>query len=224
MFYAAVILIFLGLFLLLYIFLSLSTSKSIRQPEEMRPVQNSEVLEKHIENKEKHIEKEEKSEQEISHLKKEIPVRKNGQELSTPGVMRFQWVDTADNSEKMIQKPVQEEIPIETFSTEGILFLDYGRKVHLNAGRFERIDPELFMKLKRSGRSDIVIRGTEFTIHTGNATHRYPSTELEQILFLDGGIALVPLDEKEPVSVFLTESVHEIRDHIKRNSGEAMRV
>jgi len=215
MFYLAIGLIGIGLFLMLFIFLSPAREekRALNQEVPSPPVSAgiTESLEEPMPASEAITEPEKIP---------SVPSVKWAQDdLKKSDNSRFQWVNKIED-----KNPQQKaESNQDNFSAEGILFIDYGRQVHINAGNFDTITPEIFMKLQRMGRSDIVINRDEFSVHTGNASYRFAPENLEQIFFMDSGIALVPLDYSEPVFIFLTESVDDMRSFIRKYSRESAR-
>ena len=198
MFYLAIALIGLGLLIMFYIFLSVSGSgeSGDRHAPVERPLNPGQ-----------------QSVQDSGPDMRELPRKRvPAPALKTPAPsVRFQWVDTGQASPG--RAPSGEQL-----IAEGVLFLDHGRQIHLNAGRFDRLDSSSFLNLKRAGSADMKVLPDGFTIHCGRASYRLSSESLEQILFLNGGIALVPSARSEAVVVFLTEATDRIREFVKKYS------
>lgn len=100
----------------------------------------------------------------------------------------------------------------------GILFLDPSRRVKDEAARTGELSPDLYAGIKRMGHGTLVVQGSDFLIQCANATYRYSSADLDQILFVRGGIALVPYPIDQPIPVFITERHEEIREFIRSHS------
>lgn len=106
----------------------------------------------------------------------------------------------------------------EVLFSRGILFFDHNRQLPLQMEKMDQTPLAFFSSLKRSGEATLSIENGNFILHGPNASYRYHSGDLDQILFLKGGVGLVPLNRSYPIPVFLTEEFEKIKDFIKQNS------
>lgn len=111
--------------------------------------------------------------------------------------------------------PEPEEDPVRI---DGILFMDRSRQIHVHADRLKNSPLHFFQELKREGKGSLSIQGRNFRIDTAHSSHNYSASDLEQILFLQKGVALVPLNRSLSVPVFITDRPDEIKNFIKRHS------
>ncbi|MCB1308201.1 MAG: hypothetical protein KDK30_08490 [Leptospiraceae bacterium] len=106
----------------------------------------------------------------------------------------------------------------EQFITRGVLYQDHGRRIPGRIGRVEDMPVRYFQELRRVGRGTLIIEGSTFMIHCGNASYSYSAGDLEQIVFQPGGVALVPLLPDRPVPVFITHDSEGVKKYIKRHA------
>ncbi len=114
-----------------------------------------------------------------------------------------------------VRTPHAEEEPV---LINGVLFLDQGRQIQFQAGKMQDSPLRFFQELKRVGKGTLTLQGSNFRIDTAHATHNYSAPDLEQILFLHRGVALVPSNRSLPVPVFLTDTPDQVKEFIKRHS------
>lgn len=100
----------------------------------------------------------------------------------------------------------------------GILYLDPARRVRDESARSGDVRPEVLMALTRVGPATLVVQGADFIVHAGNATYRYASSELDQILFVRGGVALITAGASTPIPVFLTEQHDIVKEYVRSRS------
>lgn len=118
--------------------------------------------------------------------------------------------------EREPQTPMEpEEDPVHV---DGVLFIDRSRQIHVHADRLKNSPLNFFQELKREGKGTLTVQGKNFRIDTANASHNYSASDLEQILFLQKGLALIPMNKSSSVPVFITDRPDEIKDFIKRHS------
>lgn len=115
----------------------------------------------------------------------------------------------------------REEKKNEQLIVTGVLFLDHGRQIQYRAGTMPENPESFFSEMKRVDQGSLILQGPRFQIVCGNANYQYGASELEQILFIKGGIALIPLSQKRPVPVFLTEDMDRVRSYVERYSTVA---
>jgi len=100
---------------------------------------------------------------------------------------------------------------------DGVLYLSRGRHLPV-LFLSEENSPRGFDDLKRVGRGTLIAEGGGFYIRCGNAGYSYSVAELEQIVFRDRGLALIPVLSNRPVPVFITENSDDLKDYIKKNA------
>ncbi len=136
---------------------------------------------------------------------------------STPPVWRPRASVVTDGSAAPLRlSPAKRET--KDLIVSGILFLDPSRRVKDEAARTGELSPDLYAGIKRMGQGTLVVQGSDFLIQCANATYRYSAADLDQILFVRGGVALIPYPVDQPIPVFITERHEEIREFIRSHS------
>jgi len=101
----------------------------------------------------------------------------------------------------------------------GALFLDHARNLSVyNTKNPEELPPRIFADFKRVGKGSLVCEANGFMFKSGHAVYNYPVGDLEQIVFLATGLALLPGSVKSPIAIFLTDESDRVRDFIRENS------
>ncbi len=120
---------------------------------------------------------------------------------------------------KSIRPSVDRSYPEEEqLIVAGVLFIDQGRSIPFQLEKFRDVPGRFFSGLRRIGRASLVIQGSQFIIHCGNAVYTVSAAELEQVLFQDQGVAFVPILPDKPVNVFITEHSQKIKEYIQKRS------
>ncbi len=102
----------------------------------------------------------------------------------------------------------------------GTLFLDHARNLSLLAGRgLEDLPPRMFADFKRVGKGSLVCEGQGFFFKSGNTLHSYSTNDLEQIVFLNSGLALVPGSVQSPIAIVLTDESDRVKAFIRENAA-----
>lgn len=108
--------------------------------------------------------------------------------------------------------------PDSGITVQGTLYLDYGRRIfRLQSGDGDQM-LKLFPELKRIGAGTMSIDAAAFRILCGPAIYSYTASELEQILFQSGGLALLPSSPAAPAPLFLTDQFEQVRQYLKRRA------
>ncbi|MCB1160047.1 MAG: hypothetical protein H7A25_19210 [Leptospiraceae bacterium] len=111
----------------------------------------------------------------------------------------------------------EEEVQEETgFALDGILFLDYGRKIPYDDRNIQNIDweEEFFEHFKRVGNVRLREEEDSFEFHHQNTIHRYSVPSLSQVIFYDNAFSLLPKDDETPIPLFFTEKVDRFKDFL----------
>ena len=101
---------------------------------------------------------------------------------------------------------------------EGALYLDQkqsSRKLYANKGELPIRD---YNSIHRIGRAILSTQDDTILLQSGNASYHYAAEDLDQIIFQDKGIALVPHSSKQPGAIFLSMEIARVKDHIKAYS------
>ncbi|HMU84150.1 MAG TPA: hypothetical protein PKE49_08445 [Leptospiraceae bacterium] len=102
----------------------------------------------------------------------------------------------------------------------GTLFLDHARNLSLLSSRgTEDLPPRMFSDFKRVGKGSLVCEGEGFFFKSGNSVHAYSTGDLEQIVFLSSGVALVPGSTQSPIAIFLTDESDRVKAFIRENAA-----
>lgn len=105
---------------------------------------------------------------------------------------------------------------------QGSLYLDYGRRIfRMQPGAAEQL-LKIFPELKRIGPATLSVEPGAFRILCGHAIYSYTASELEQILFQPGGLALLPASAATPAPLFLSERAAEVRLYLKKRARTAI--
>ncbi|MCE9597498.1 MAG: hypothetical protein K8S54_05980 [Spirochaetia bacterium] len=101
----------------------------------------------------------------------------------------------------------------------GALYLDHARNLSIfNTRNPEELPARVFSDFKRVGKGSLVCEGTGFFFKSGHASYQYPVGDLEQIVFLETGVALLPASVKSPIAIFLTDESDRVKAFIRENS------
>jgi hypothetical protein len=236
MFYAAVILILIGLLSLLYIVITSSVEKKDQPAADFsikeEPVNThyesyytnrapAQTEEQNLPDPVSFADQLKESERKFSENGSDLP----GLSISGPPLSP---ADTLLDKEKLklalrslnkkelkLPEPPAEEPQI---LVTGVLFFDHGRQFPERMHQLEDMPERFYHELKRAGTGNLLIKGKKITIHCQNAQYNYNTRDLEQILFLPKGVGFIPLNLKRPVPIFLTEDSAQIRSFIRQHS------
>lgn len=101
----------------------------------------------------------------------------------------------------------------------GALYLDHARNLSIfNTRNPEELPARVFSDFKRVGKGSLVCEGSGFFFKSGHASYQYPVGDLEQIVFLETGVALLPASVKSPIAIFLTDESDRVKAFIRENS------
>ncbi len=101
---------------------------------------------------------------------------------------------------------------------QGVLFFDHGRRLPQRMHQLDDLPERFYQELKRAGTANLVIKGRKVVIQCPNAQYYYNTSDLEQILFLPKGVGFVPVNQKRPVPVFITENPSAVKNFIRQHS------
>lgn len=110
-----------------------------------------------------------------------------------------------------------QQTPLSTPVITGVLFHDLNRRCIQAVDRWKEIPVDFYEEFKRIGPGTLHYSDGAFRIETDDSTHSYDIGDMEQILFLDGGLALIPTGRKA-VPVFLTAESRRIKSFLAENS------
>jgi hypothetical protein len=137
------------------------------------------------------------------------------------GNLRLRAVDSEGLAESLRLLTRQETPPAardDTLVVRGVLYLDRGRRLERMLGHAPETLERLFSELTRIGPATLSADGGGFLIHSGNASYSYSASDLDQIIFQAGGVALAPAQTDRPCALFLCEESDRIKDYIKRRA------
>ena len=144
----------------------------------------------------------------------ELPPRENWKRMDTRSLQNTLKV----YGEKETLRPDEER----SLVVQGVLYLNHNRSLPLLHGtqgaQVGGETLEAYADVKRVGPGSLVLEGSGFYIRCGNASYSYSTTDLEQILFQERGIALIPDSPNRPAPLFITENPEVIKDYIKRHA------
>lgn len=195
MFYFALILIFAGLACLLYLFVAvfMSNDQKTNRSSPKPSVQNT----------------------------NQHRVKK-----TTGPVVQIQKPASVPSEKKFSPPPtVKQEMPEEKNETEsvagpvlhGTLYYDQHRRCIQAVDHWNEVPSDFFEELKRVGPGILHYRDGAFQVETDEQRVEYEIGEMEQILFLDGGLALIPSGRKA-AGVFLTRDSRKLKNFLAENS------
>ena len=137
----------------------------------------------------------------------------------------FRRIDTDALADTLRVYARREAAPRETeqpLIVGGILYLNNSRYLPAAAGESPAGEtdfaPRAFANLRRVGQGTLVMEGGGFHIHCGNANYSYTVSDLEQIVFQDRGVALIPTRHDHAVPVFITAEPERIKNYIKKHA------
>ncbi len=99
---------------------------------------------------------------------------------------------------------------------EGILYLDQEqscRKIRNGSGALNIS----FNGVQRVGSAKLWIENDVFKIFSGNASFVYLAQTLDQIVFHEVGIALIPNLHYQAAAIFLSEEIEKIKTYMQKN-------
>ena len=131
----------------------------------------------------------------------------------------FTSPEIIDSTEVVGEDLEMEESP---FRLEGVLYLDHGRKIPFTDKNLkEKNLLEELNGLKRGGEVLLSVEKGIFHFKSANAVYSYAADELEQVIFMDEGFVMIPVDRKLPVPLLLTESVSVMKEYlVKKKKAE----
>lgn len=137
------------------------------------------------------------------------------------GNLRLRAIDSEGLAESLRLLSRQETTPAardESLVVRGVLYLDRGRRLERMIGHAPESLERLFSELTRIGPATLSADGGGFLIHSGNASYSYSASDLDQIIFQSGGVALAPAQTDRPCALFLCEDSERIKDYIKKRA------
>lgn len=137
------------------------------------------------------------------------------------GNLRLRAIDSEGLAESLRLLSRQETAPTareESLVVRGVLYLDRGRRLERMIGHAPESLERLFSELTRIGPATFSADGGGFLIHSGNASYSYSASDLDQIIFQSGGVALAPAQTDRPCALFLCEESERIKDYIKKRA------
>jgi hypothetical protein len=137
------------------------------------------------------------------------------------GNLRLRAIDSEGLAESLRLLTRQETTPAareESLVVRGVLYLDRGRRLERMIGHAPESLERLFSELTRIGPATLSADGGGFLIHSGNASYSYSASDLDQIIFQSGGVALAPAQSDRPCALFLCEESERIKDYIKKRA------
>ncbi|MCB1324738.1 MAG: hypothetical protein H7A21_19085 [Spirochaetales bacterium] len=108
--------------------------------------------------------------------------------------------------------------PEEQLIVTGVLYQDHGRRIPHQVGRFGELPVRFFSEMRRVGSGTMILERSNFRIHCGNASYSYSAGDLDQIVFQESGVALVPVLPDRPVPVFITREARSVKSFIKKHA------
>lgn len=104
----------------------------------------------------------------------------------------------------------------EQLSLEGILFIDYGKKIPFNNRKLKEIqwNEDFFTSFKRVGNAKMSVNAKVFIFFHGEEAFRYPVDDLEQVIFYDHAFSFIPVNQSLPIPVFFSEQTQKLKDYL----------
>ena len=107
---------------------------------------------------------------------------------------------------------------------EGALYLDQkqsSRKLYKGKqGSEANLTLKAYNGIHRIGKAILTTQDDIVLLHSGNVSYRYAAKELDQIIFQQKGIALLPNSSRQPAAIFLSAESARFKEHIKNYSSE----
>ena len=117
--------------------------------------------------------------------------------------------------------PLPPSVPTEAgapLMMTGKFYLDYDQSLRNYNNQNVPLPASHYLRFRRVGTSQLVVKPNVFEIYSGNVSHSYPTDELSQISFRDKyGIALIPLSANQPIAVFLTSESALLKQYLKKH-------
>lgn len=120
----------------------------------------------------------------------------------------------------LLDRPVIRPREPEQLVVFGSLFLDHARNLSfLGKNHAQDLPPRFFQDFKRIGKGTLICEETGFLFKSGHVSHTYPTGDLEQIVFLNSGLALVPSSPRSPIAIFLTDESDRVKAYIRDHAA-----
>ncbi|MBP7280728.1 MAG: hypothetical protein KBA66_04075 [Leptospiraceae bacterium] len=116
-----------------------------------------------------------------------------------------------------------ETIPMEeesfTIELNGLLFLDYSRSIPFQTKELKSIlwSESMFQNFKRIGIARIQHKNKSFRLITGNLSHEYSFSEIEEVVFFDEAFSIIPKKRILPIPLIFSEEVGKLKAAVTRN-------
>jgi len=119
-----------------------------------------------------------------------------------------------------------ETIPLEddsfTFELSGLLFLDYSRNIPFQTKELKSItwNESMFQNFKRIGSAKIQHKNKSFKLITGNLSHEYSFTDIEEVIFFDEAFSIIPKKRILPIPLIFSEEVGKLKAVVTKSTGK----
>lgn len=106
---------------------------------------------------------------------------------------------------------------IRSFVTDGVLYLDFGRKIPFEDRNFRSMEwkEDMFTEFKRVGEVKLLHSENSFDFELDTKIYHYSVDELEQIVFFDEVFCLIPSNNTSPAPVLFTKNTSEFKKYLK---------
>lgn len=125
---------------------------------------------------------------------------------------------TSESNErlKQEQKSFAHKKNDDYFHLDGILFIDFSRKIPHGSKKIKNTDwkEDAFTNFKRVGKVRMFQEEGIFQFTTGQLTHTYKVEELEQIVFYEKAFSFIPSSLNLPVPVFFTDELLKFKEYL----------
>jgi hypothetical protein len=121
-------------------------------------------------------------------------------------------LETAAPSEGLSQK----ETPL--FTLEGLLFLDYGRKIPFQNKKIKEFEwkEEYFSSFKRIGLVEFRGFSNRFEFSIGSSIYDYEIDKLSQVIFYENAFALMTENQTVPVPLLFTKEMESFKEFLAK--------
>ena len=122
------------------------------------------------------------------------------------------------NTPKVIQQKSSNKPRLPQLTIHGILYLDQEQSCRKLKGLENTPFNISFNGVQRVGNAKLWVENDVFKIFCGNASYVYLTQTLDQIIFHETGIALVPNLHYQAAAIFLSDEVDKLKNFIQANS------
>ncbi len=101
---------------------------------------------------------------------------------------------------------------------QGFFYLDVGHFSRTPQSQREGVSLSSYTGISRVGPGELQVHGSLFLIDSANVRYTYPAEELDQLLFEENGLALIPKNTRQPAAIFLSDGIMKVQSYVKSHA------